>query len=215
MMAFDGNSLQPIWECNIPHTESYSTPVPGRFNEDMVPDFISLFNKGTWPDNKGSVQVIVNGRNGEILFRDTLGCMGYSSPITVDWNGDGFDEAVYSVNRYVCNPPSFYGEDIINSSHELHLLDYHHQSNVILLTSPGKNISSTPWVGDMQQDGLLDVVYSYQRNQFKVDQYDGIVIECLSTDVTASPTWNSYLNEKSDGIFSKSLLHHDTNPAKR
>lgn len=203
MIAIDGKTNDVIWEARVPETETYSMPVPGRFNADSVTDFFSLFNKGAWPRNIGSVQVMVNGADGTVIFRDSLGCMGYSTPVSFDSNGDGYDEVLYSVNSFFCDPPAFAGDDIINSKHTLQLFDFHNtEKRVVGEKAEAKNISSTPWVGDLDSDGYLDIVYCIQRNQLKVVDYSGIQIERLTTRIPAhNVTWGSYLGPNSTAIF--------------
>lgn len=72
MIAIDGTAYATLWELAVPNTEVYSSVVPGFFTKDSIPDFFSSYNKGAWPDNKGSIQLLVNGKDGSILKSDSL-----------------------------------------------------------------------------------------------------------------------------------------------
>lgn len=204
MMAIDGKNDSLIWERPVHKTETYSVAVPGYFNGDSTPDFFSLYNKGAWPNNKGSIQLMVNGKNGSVLYTDSLGCIGYSSAVTTDINDDDYDEVIFSVNDFFCDPPAIMGEDILNDNHSLRLLDFYGKRiTPIGENVRAKNISSTPWLGDLDADGFLDIIYCTQRNQLKVDQYNGLTLERLKTNirVASTPTWGSYMGEGSNGVL--------------
>jgi len=204
MLAINGKTHTTIWERPVPNTEVYGTAVPGRFNADNIPDFFSIYNQGAWPNNKGSVQVLIDGKTGNILNRDSLGCMGYASGIALDMNADKFDEVIFSVNDYLCNAPAYAGASINDSKHSLQLLDYHQNTiRAILPPIEAKNVSSTPWVGDLDQDGFLDIIYCIQRNNLRVDQYRGMRIERVNTNIKISqpPTWGAYMGNNGSGVF--------------
>jgi len=204
MIAINGKTHATIWERPVPGTEVYGTAVPGRFNADDIPDFFSIYNQGAWPNNKGSVQLLIDGKTGEVLNTDSLGCMGYASGVVLDINADNFDEIIFSVNDFVCNAPAYAGTSINNSQHSLQLLDYHHNTRQAILPAlEAKNVSSTPWVGDLEQDGFLDIIYCMQRNNMKVDQYRGMRLERLRTNIkiTQPPTCGAYMGNNGTNVF--------------
>jgi hypothetical protein len=82
--------------------QSSSSLAAGYFNDDNVPDFFGHFAIGVWPDNYGARQVAVDGRNGRILKEYRLGCTGFFSPVALDFDDDGTDEVLLSVNQYNC-----------------------------------------------------------------------------------------------------------------
>lgn len=204
MIAINGKDHSVIWQRTVAKTESYSTPAPGFFNDDAIPDFFSTYNKGAWPDNRGSVQLAVDGKTGNVLFRDSIGCMGYSSGVTIDLNADGLDEVIFSVNDYECNPPAYAVSDFTNDQHSLRQLDMRTKKvSSILAPVHAKNVSSTPWIGDLDGDGKLDIIFIFQQNTFKVDRYNGIYIYRLTgkTTLAKQPTWGAYLNHTGTGVF--------------
>lgn len=205
MMAIDGSRKTILWERIIPGTESYCAVTPGYFNNDSVPDFFSTFSKGAWPDNRGSIQLAVDGKDGSILHTDTLGCFGYATGVSQDVNGDGFDDVLITVNDYVCNPPGFAAGTILDTDKfSLRYFDVHNRKT-LMITQPisGKNVSSTPWIGDLDHDGKLDVIYVTQKNNFAVDKFRGMEIIRLSSDVRTAkpPTWGAYMGNDRSGVF--------------
>jgi hypothetical protein len=51
----------------------------------------------------GSVQILLDGKDGSIAYMDSVGCTGFSSPVVYDLNGDGRDEAIISINNFDCS----------------------------------------------------------------------------------------------------------------
>ena len=206
MIAIDGQTDSVLWARSVPRTESYNTAVPGFFNDDKIPDFFSTYNKGAWPDNEGSLQIMVDGKSGEVIYRDSLGCIGYASAVTFDSNEDGFDEVIFSVNSFQCKVPDFVGSDLLNDKHQLYLFDLHRNKlRPVVESNVSKNVSSTPWIGDLDGDRMPDLIYCSQRNHIQADQFSGFTISRLegNFELIKSPTWNSYLGENSTGILSK------------
>jgi hypothetical protein len=205
MIAIDGSTNATLWERPFAGTESYCSVTPGYFNEDDVPDFFSTFSKGAWPDNKGSVQVLINGKDGTVLYADSIGCFGYASGVTLDTNGDGFDEVIFSVNEFECNPKTVMGySDLDNDRHSLKMLDFHNRKTINLTDAvQGKNISTTPWVGDLDRDGKMDVVYNMQRNHYEVDEFRGMYLIRVNSNIklNAPPTWGAYMGNERNGVF--------------
>ncbi len=96
--AVDGKNGKPIWQRKIPGTESSNSVAVGYFTDDAVPDFFTFVSKGEWPNNVGSLQVMLNGIDGEILFQDSVGCTGFSSPVVYYLYGDNIDVSKIIVN---------------------------------------------------------------------------------------------------------------------
>jgi hypothetical protein len=65
-----------------------------------------------------------------------------------------------------------------------------------------KNLSATPWVGDMDADGLLDVVYSVQANTAKIIEFYGMAVVRWETKhrLMNQPRWGAYMGA-GDGNF--------------
>lgn len=205
MLAIDGSKNTILWERSFAGTESYCSPTPGYFNQDNIPDFFTTFSKGAWPNNTGTIQVMIDGKDGNIIYRDSIGCFGYASAVTNDMNGDGLDEVIFSVNEFRCVVPGFMGtSDLQSDRHSLKMLDPA-SKKIITITPPVevKNVSTTPWIGDLDNDGKLDLLYNVQRNHFEVDKFRGMYMVRLTSNISisGSPTWGAYMGNDRRGVF--------------
>ena len=204
IFAINGRDLSHIWQQKIPDTESSNSFAVGYFTDDDIPDLFTFVSKGQWPNSTGSLQVMVDGRNGEIVFLDSIGCTGFSSPVVYDLNRDGRDEAIISINEYDCN----IGFVIRNQStieSKLLAIDFsNHSVYAIDQLQEFKNIFSTPWIGDLDQDGYLDIVHcQYYSPPSHLLTFLGMRVRRISTSIRArqAPVWGAYLGSNGDGIF--------------
>lgn len=199
LLAFDGNTKESLWEMRLPNTEAYSSVAIGKFNEDEIPDFFVSYAQGVWPDLSWTRQAMVNGFNGEIEYLDSLGYYQTSSPVVVDLTGDGIDEVVLSVGYQVLdslNRMSFYST--------LYAIEFTQRNAVPMLDGlPGHNEASTPWLGDLDNDGLLDIVYCHGINMYQTYTFDGLRVNCLKTTVPILKPikWGAYMGSDYDGVF--------------
>jgi outer membrane protein assembly factor BamB len=203
VFAIDGRSLKCIWQQTIPGTESSNSFAVGYFTDDEVPDFFTFVSKGVWPENTGTQQILLDGRNGNVVYQNSLGCSGFSSPVVYDLNGDGRDEVIISINEYDCT------RDIIDRSsfeieNKLLAIDFKKQSvNVIDQTKGFKNIFSTPWIGDLDGDGYLDIVHCQYYNHSDLLSFLGMRVKRIDTPVRMKqpPAWGAYMGSRGDGVF--------------
>ncbi len=202
LLAFDGITFRPLWSVTMSDTEAYSSVAPGYFTGgDKVLDFFVSYAMGRWPDLGWSRQFMVNGATGAIAYIDSLGSYQTSTPIVVDLDGDGTDEAVLNVNSQVydaLNNPTF--------NNILVIVDF--KINDIIQKwegYPGSNLASTPWIGDIDHDGLLDIVYCHGTNTKKTYSFDGIQVNRIATGLPIKGPihWNGYMGGKYDGVFRK------------
>jgi len=200
MLAINGANYATIWEVHLPGTEAYCSIAPGYFTDDTTPDFFTNYGIGTWPDLMQSVQFMVDGKSGEIAFIDSLGSFHEASPLAWDVNADGVDEALFSINYYQAGAVS----------NNLMVFDFHNDSLYYLSQkfNPGANISSTPWVGDLNQDGLAEIYYTHAINPvdfFSLEEKKGIQIHCMATGISSGSgiSWGAYMGNAYDGIFRK------------
>ncbi len=201
--TIDGKSFQILWQNKIENTECSNGIAVGHFNSDEVPDFFTFVSKGVWPDNTGSIQVMFDGSSGEILYTDSLGCTGFSSPVVYDLNNDGIDEVIISINEFDCN------RDIADQSafpivNRLIAIDFKNQSSQIIdQTNSFKNIFSTPWIGDLDKDGYLDIIHCQYYNHSDLLSFLGMKIKRIDTPIKIrkKPVWGAYMGTNGDGIF--------------
>lgn len=205
LLALDGQTLMPLWQRHFPGMETSNAFAIGYFNRDDSPDILSCLSKGTWPDYQGTHQMVLDGRSGETIRIDSLGCGSLSSPVVYDLNGDGVDEAFFSVNQYDCDfgftedTPS--PDSIFN---QLVVVDYRKDRiKTIDNTFTFKNLFSTPWLGDLDADGYLDIVYPQYYNPHHLFKFQGMRIRRISSGVKIrkAPHWGAYMGTDGTGVF--------------
>ncbi len=197
--AIDGNSHEILWTVKIPDSELNCSPTPGDVNHDGIPDFFSQFSKGVWPKNTASVQVLIDGKTGSILHQESDGCAGFATALSYDLNNDGASEFIYSVNDFNCT-----GIHLANIKHRLMVFDFANQSKKILAPEiKAKNVSSTPWIGDLDGDKELELIYCIQANFSQIYSYFGIQISRMQLDTKLNDhaSWTSYMGSESTGSF--------------
>ncbi len=201
LIAFDGSSYLPIWSVKLPDTEAYSSVAPGYFTDDSTPDFVVSYAVGIWPNLEWSKQIMVNGATGKINYIDSLGFYQTSTPVVFDIDYDGRDEALLSVNIHV------YNDQNVRELHNILVsLNFkNNEVNQLSETNKGSNISTTPWIGDMDHDGLLDIVYFHGTNLKKSYTFDGMQVNRIATKIPirSKIKWGSYMGSNYDGIFEK------------
>lgn len=201
VMAFNGTNYERLWQAKIEDTEAYSSFGIGYFTNDKIPDLFISVAQGIWPDLSWTKQAMINGANGHIEFTDSLGFYQTSSPIVVDLDDDGFDEVLLSVDYQVL-------DDIGRKSffNTLYAIKFESSEVIPLIESlPGHNVSSTPWIGDLDADGMLDIIFCHSTNKFQTYTFDGLQVNCLKTTIpiTSPIKWGSYMGSNGDGIYRK------------
>lgn len=200
IVAFDGRDHRQRWSVKVPDTEAYSSIAPGNFTGDAIPDFFVSFAVGAWPNLEWSRQIMVDGSDGKVLYIDSLGFYQTSTPVVADLNNDGLDEVILSVNIHVY--------DALNRR-ELNnmLVSINFRNNEVtqlVETTKGSNIATTPWIGDLDNDGFMDIVYCHTTNVKKSYTFDGLQVNRVATTIPLGKpvTWGSYMGSRYDGIFS-------------
>lgn len=201
-IAINGATNKLIWETQMPGTELYSSPAIGFFNADSIPDFFVNSGVGVWPRIRESKQSLINGKDGKIESQEYSGSFMYASPVVMDYNQDGFDDVLMNINDRI----SFMRTKAPAS--QLYILDFHQNTRYpISDTLKGKNIACTPWVGDLDKDGKIDIISSTielaGRDNNDIDQPSHLRLYRLKTmvPVNAQPKWSAYMGPNYDGIF--------------
>ena len=199
LLAFNGATNVPLWEVPIAGAEAYTTPAVGYFTGDDTPDFFANYGKGVWPTLRDPIQFLVDGRSGTIVQEDTLGRFQYASPVVVDVNKDGYDDVLLSVNyveqRFEVDVP--YNRLVVFDFHRQQVFRYNEPQ-------PGINVSSTPWVGDLDDDGWLDVVYCVmQVVDNNSDHPKRLTVHRLEKEIYTPEgiQWGAYMGSRYDGVF--------------
>ena len=199
MIAIDGSDNSILWTVKMPNTEAYTSIAVGYFNQDSVPDFFASYAVGVWPRLEWARQFMVNGKTSEVEFIDSLGYSQTCSPVVADLDNDGFDEAILSVNFFVVD-----SNEHKSLHHSLVTFDFNDQIvQPFGYSDKGLNLSSTPWIGDLDNDGRLDIVYCYLAGANDVFLMKGLTIKRIITDIKISAPllWGSYMGSNYDGIF--------------
>ncbi len=198
--AFDSDQFSPLWKTSIEACEAYSSLAVGHFNGDHTPDFFISIAKGVWPKLEWNRQFMINGSNGKIEFIDSLGFYQTSTAVVYDINGDGKDEVILSINYQVLNAlnwKSFYNM--------IGYIDFN-TGEYIQLREPfeGSNLASTPWLGDCDDDGRLDIVYVHSTDLRHTYTFDGMQINRIETEIVIHRpvVWGAYMGSSFDGIYS-------------
>jgi outer membrane protein assembly factor BamB len=201
LLAFDGNTHQSIWKVEVPGTEAYSSPAIGNFNKDMIPDFFVSYSQGSWPKLSWCQQFMVNGSNGQIEFEDSLGFYQMTSAVAADLNGDGQDEVLLPINYQVLNEfhMKFFYNDIVAIEFTGNL------TAELDLQNEGNNLASTPWIGDLDNNGFMDIVYAHGTNVKQTYTFDGLRINRIDTKIPiyGKIRWGSYMGSNFNGVYDK------------
>jgi hypothetical protein len=152
----DGTNYKQIWQVKVDNAEIYSQPAVGYFtgNDDVLDVFINNAI-GTFPTYSSTINTLINGKSGEIIKKFMSKSFSYSSPIVADLNNDGSDEVILNENK---------SSKIKNKEipfYQLTTFDF--KNNKIEKMGKQKNgacFASTPWLGDLDADGKLDLIYT-------------------------------------------------------
>ena len=204
VFAIDGQNGNLLWKTEIPNTESSNSFAVGNFTNDDIPDFFTFVSEGVWPDSRGSLQILLNGKTGQIEYKDSIGCTGFSSPVVYDFNKDGLDDAIISINEFDCTNGFLEG---VSSTIENKLLSIdfkNHKVNTIDKALKFKNIFTTPWIGDLDDDGYVDIVYSQYYNESTfILSFLGMRVRRISTSIRLHDEvkWGAYMGSNGNGIY--------------
>ncbi len=204
IFAVDGKTKKPLWQRQIPNTESSNGFAVGYFTNDAVPDFFTFVSKGEWPQSTGSVQIMLDGKTGKIAYQNTLGCTGFSSPVVYDLNDDGTDEAIISLNEYDCDR-GYVNKAALKIQNRLVAIHFNTGVVQVIEELPRfKNIFSTPWIGDLDQDAYLDIIHcQYFSPSSDLLTFLGMQIKRISLPVKIQKPvlWGAYMGTDGNGIF--------------
>ena len=199
LSAFDGITFQTLWSKNFPGCESSAAPTIGNFTGgDLVPDVFTVVYRGTSPTYFDFYQVMLDGLTGEISWIDSVGSMHYSSSSAFDANGDGRDEVLFSVN-YIS---SFF-------SHQLKMVDFQNDS-VMDVTSlnAGVNLGCSPLIEDLDEDGLLEFIYTYKYDSLNPSAWNGFYFNRTNTNFSMpyrGIAWGAYMGTSFSGNYTRNL----------
>lgn len=188
LSAVDGATNAELWSLENPGFETYSSPALGYFvGDDDVPDVFVGLAAGVWPEYRSSDYLVVNGKTGEVTWRETMGTFAPSGFVAVDVNQDGRDEVIFGVN------------DIARNTHQLRLLDTSRGLLHDLGEALPQTTFSSPWIGDIDGDGRLDLIATESAYQSsgpaRVHRFD------LPWSAPPEISWGGYLGTSTTGVL--------------
>ncbi len=202
MISIDGETNETIWVVSLGDGfEVYTMPAPGIFTGDSTPDFYGSFGKGVWPDSEFIVHIIVDGKDGKVVFSDSVGVFQYASPIVYDLTKNGIDEVII-VNNDAKKVTE--GMELTLYKNEVLVLDIEKKEfGVLLGPYKGSNLGSTPLITDLDNDGFIDIIYCYMEDQgnfysFKETRMERMELQVAKKD---SIIWGTYMGINYDGIY--------------
>lgn len=196
IFKFDGSTFAQKWATTISGAESSAQPVIGNFTGgDHEPDVFCVLYKGSMTSYTDYYQVMLDGTDGSVQFKDSLGTLHFPSGNAVDLNNDGRDEAIVSI--------TYHSNGYFH--HKLQSIDF--QNNTVTQIHndiAGTNLGSTPLIADFDNNGLLDIVYVVRRDSINPVGWKGIHVFRYETDSeipNAGIAWGSYIGSDYDGIY--------------
>lgn len=195
IIAIRGSDFTRVWDFLIPGTESSSAITIGNFTGDLTPDVFAVLYKGSISAFTDFYQVMIDGRTGNLAFKDSIGTIHFASANAFDYNNDGRDEVLITVSTMQTG----------YFRNRNYLLDFQNdQITQIGNELPGVNLASTPLVADLDNDGLLDMVFLTKRDSINPSNWRGVYVtrENLAQPIPNSGlAWGSYMGTNADGHY--------------
>lgn len=207
-VALDGKDHHTIWSKTFPGKECSNSFAVGYFTDDKIPDFFTFISKGEWPNSAGTVQVMLNGKDGSVAFTDSVGCAGFSTPVVYDLDDDGRDEVIVSINDYDCSL-GYTSQSPRKIKNTLMAIDFSRKETKTIDEAEGyKNIFSTPWIGDLDNDGFLDIINCQYYHYSDMLSFLGMRIKRIDTPVPIKKEvqWGAFLGSNGNGVFTDRTL---------
>lgn len=190
-----GGNLSVLWTYDLPNTESSAQPVIGNFTGDLSPDVFLSLAKGTSSGYTDYYQVLLDGANGNVVLKDSIGGLQFASGNAIDLNNDGRDEAVLSVNYFEAG----------HWKHRLQAFDFvTNNIQSIVPAKAGVNLGSTPLFTDLDGNASVDLVYLVKKDSLNPVGWKGVyAIRTSLNSVFPNPgiAWGSYLGTEHTGEY--------------
>lgn len=177
-----------LWEENFNGFEIYTEPtILNTNNDDTLEVFIRL--------SKG-------------IYNDNIGYDGFKNLIFNSISGDYYEVDTFGYNYQFNSALSYWDENSANliftnnvegqSGNKFTVQNYNIESKIyttILDTVIGSNTAATPVLRDVDNDGLAELVISFEG-------IDSITINCYDTDIKEeNVTWASYYGNNRNSIY--------------
>jgi outer membrane protein assembly factor BamB len=209
IQVVNGLDFSLIWEYREDSCETYTCPAIGHFNNDSILDIATFMNIGTFPAYKKAYFVVIDGKNGELLYKKIIASQ-YTSPLAVNIDATPLDEIIFPEAGNIEHAMSqLSGSASKNAPMPSFFLNALYPSNweIRPLTPKriGMGFASTPCIADINNDGLLEVIYSYGVFSKKNPGTMGWNIERFQLNISKPPLdyWGGYMGLKTNGIFNR------------
>ena len=203
IVVLDGRNYSTMWSVDIKDyalggvesAESWATPAVGYFTDDAIPDVISLYVVGTWPQYQDVSTVLIDGANGDIVYLNDSKHFSFASPLAIDFNGDGRDESFIVRSGVAEN-----SEGVSQRFNSGTILDSCTLIETELYNKTELSIG-TPVIVDLDSDGYLELIsttttfYGSNSEIWTVERYD------LNSPAPDKITWGAYMGTNYDGII--------------
>ena len=193
VVRVDGETGRIVWQRDHDGFETYVTPGLGRFDGREGLDVVVALSKGTWPVYaEHAVIAWLDGETGELLEEQRFGVMATNQPLVLDVDGDGWDEVLIATNL---------GFGPVRATIDARLVVFDGRTRRPRMDVPFHGfIATTPWLGDLDDDGRLDVVAASwgALSRLALD---------LPSDVYVR--WNQYRGPRLDGVVARERLAPD------
>lgn len=188
--AYNGIDNQTMWTFQLPVTECYSTPAVGQFTGSNHLDVYANIGSGVWPFFNKYYQVLINGETGEVEYLDSIG-QQFSSPLAYDFDNDGYDEALLSSNATSIFSPNTYSVLMVDFN-DVDTVAIFQQQNAV-------SGASTPWIGDLDGDGIIDMVFAMNTG---VSFYSySLQRQTLPFTLSSEMKWGAYHGSDYNGVY--------------
>ncbi len=147
---------------------------------------------------------MIDGATGVVAKKDSLSDLHFASANAIDYNADGRDEILVTMNDFVGS----------HFNHYMSILDYQNDT-VTEFWNPeaGINLASTPLVTDLDNDGSVDVTFAMRADSTNPTAVRGVYIKRIETTVPNPPSgiaWGSYMGTMGDGIYTNTAINCGT-----
>ncbi len=194
-----GSDFSILWTQALPNTESSAAPVIGNFTGSLSPDVMAVVYKGSTLNGYNDYyQMILDGDNGNIVFKDSIGTIHFASGNALDLNNDGRDEGIITITQM----------DNGVFRHKLFVIDLQQQNLFqIGITQAGVNLGSTPLITDLEGDNRLEIIYVVKKDSVNPSAWKGIYLNRYDLNIptpNAGIAWGSYMGNAHNGIYNYS-----------
>ena len=199
ILAINGVDHSVIWSQKLDHIEAYGSLAVGHFLDKDRMDFFTTVSIGVWPALLDTKQLLIRSDTGEIVIADTLGIFQTATPVAADFTNNGFDEVFLSVNigREQFSGPRRYENMLV-------IYDtYYNQVHPLTQTVRGANVASTPWIGDLDGNGKLDIIYVQLVEDINIFAMNGFRMIRLKSELKTDKKvrWGAYMGSSYTGVF--------------